>query len=117
MSSRLVRQLTSWIALLAILAVTFMPTITQAMSGSFGVEVCSASKVDGTAPAPAQGHHVLDHCPYCALHADLALPVLPPAGDAPVAVLFRELPAAFLAAPRASTTWSTAQSRAPPRLI
>ena len=115
MSSRLVRQLTGWIALLAILSVTLMPTLTQALSGSFGVEVCSAAQPGK--PRPAGDHHLFDHCPCCTAHADLALPVQAPPLVGPVAVLFRELPAAFLAAPRGSSTWSTAQSRAPPRLI
>lgn len=112
MSSRAIRRLASWIALVAILAMTFMPTITMAYSAAVaGQDVCSA---DTSRQLPGDGHHVLEHCPYCALHADVALPPLPPGTAVAVAVRFRELPAAFLEAPRVSGVWSTSQPRAPP---
>lgn len=112
MSSRPLRQLASWIALLAIVAVTFMPTLTRlASAGLDGVDVCTA---DDPRPAPADGGHALDHCPYCALHAELALPPVPPSASVRAAPRFRDVPPAFLAAPRATAIWSTAQSRAPP---
>ncbi len=112
MSLRAFRRLASWIALVAILAVTFMPTITMAFSGAdLGQDICSA---DTSRQLPGDGHHTLDHCPYCALHADVALPPLPPSTAVAVAVRFSELPAAFLEAPRATGVWSTSQPRAPP---
>jgi hypothetical protein len=112
MHSRVVRRLVSWIALLAIVAVTFMPTVTRAFSGIDLGSVCSAeSPRSGQAP---DGHSNLDHCPYCALHADLALPTEPRTVEPWVVAAFRELPQAFLQAPRATTVWSSAQSRAPP---
>jgi len=115
MSSRVVRRLASWIALVAILAVTFMPTLTSALSLPVGgVDVCSAD-ASRTSP-PADGHHTVDHCPYCALHAQLALPPVPSSAAGAMALRFRELPAAFLRAPRATGTWSTSQARAPPVL-
>lgn len=115
MSSRIVRQIASWIAVLAIAAVTFMPALTTVMSDApFDGVVCSADA--GPAGAPGGQPHALDHCPYCALHAELLQPAPAPAHAVAVALSFRELPAAFLRAPRASTTWSTAQSRAPPVL-
>jgi len=113
MSSRVVRRLASWIALLAIVAVTFMPTLSGALSArDGGAAVCSAD-APRNAP-PADGHHALEHCPYCALHAELALPPVPPGAAAVARLQFRELPAAFLQAPRATGVWSTSQPRAPP---
>jgi len=115
MPSRLVRKLAVWIALLAVLAVTFVPTLTQLRSSmTAGLDVCSA---DVSRRAPAGGeHHPLDLCPSCALHADLALPPLPGASLAAAGVRFVELPPAFLQAPRATGVWSTSQPRAPPVL-
>lgn len=114
MSPRALRPFASWIALLALLAVTFMPTITHALSARDGVDICSADSSRGS--APADPHHALEHCPYCALHADLAAPPMPAAAAAPAMAAFRELPPAFLQAPRATGVWSTSQPRAPPRL-
>lgn len=115
MSSRLARKLAGWIALLAVVAVTFVPTLTQlrsSVAGSF--DVCSS---DASRKAPASGEHaMLDHCPYCALHADLALPLLPPSPPAAADLGFVEQPVAFLQAPRASGVWVTSQPRAPPTL-
>ena len=114
MSSAAHRRFASWIALLALLAVTFMPTITRGFSGIDLGSICSAeSPRTGQAP---DGHANLDHCPYCALHADLALPIEPRTSDPGVAAAFLELPQAFLQAPRATAVWSSAQSRAPPSL-
>jgi len=113
MPLRTVRRLASWIALVALLAVTFMPTISSALSArGDGVEICSADAPPNS--GPSNGHHVLEHCPYCGLHADLALPLLPPGAAAELPMRLRELPAAFLQAPRASGVWSTSQPRAPP---
>lgn len=116
MSSRLVRKFAGWIALVALLAVTFMPTITSALSVQGDrIDICSATTPRN--PGTDNGHHVLDHCPYCALHADLALPVLPPTSAANTAARFRELPEAFLKAPRATGVWSTSQPRGPPAFV
>jgi hypothetical protein len=112
MPLRIVRRLASWFALVAILAVTFMPTLTMAFADArSSQDVCSA---DPSRTSGGDRHHALAHCPYCALHAEVTLPPLPPGTAAGAAVLFRELPAAFLNAPRASGVWSTSQPRAPP---
>jgi hypothetical protein len=91
-----------------------MPTITRAFSGIDLGSICSAES-SRTSQAP-DGHSTLDHCPYCALHADLALPIESRTTDPGVAAAFHELPPAFLRAPRATLVWSSAQSRAPPFL-
>jgi hypothetical protein len=119
---RLRRSVSGWIALLAILMVTFAPAVTGALSASRGLtwdQVCSA-----TAPAAANGAstggespaapHAFEHCPYCALHADLAPPPDPRQADAGSALAFRAYPAAFVHAPRANAVWANAQPRAPP---
>lgn len=114
MSSATLRRFASWIALVAIVAVTLMPTLTRLASVGFdGVDICAADHAGS--PAPADGGHALEHCPYCALHAELAPPPLPPSTSMRTAPQWREVPPAFLAAPRATAIWSTAQSRAPPR--
>jgi len=114
MSSASHRGIAGWIALLALLAVTFIPTITRGLSGFDLGSVCSAES-SRSSQAP-DGHSNLDHCPYCALHADLALPIEPLTADSGLAAHFHELPEAFLQAPRATMVWSSAQSRAPPAL-
>ena len=114
MSSRAFRSFASCIALVALLAVTFMPTVTRAFSAGDGVDVCSTDASRGSTRGDSQ--HTLEHCPYCALHADLAAPPMPAGAVARALVAFRDLPPAFLQAPRATGVWSTSQPRAPPRL-
>ena len=115
MPSRALRQLASWIALLAIVAVTFMPTITRALATGDRADVCSADFPRDSGSGDGS-RHALEHCPYCALHADLALPPPPATAAGGMLAGFSELPAAFRRAPRASAVWSTSQPRAPPPL-
>jgi len=90
-----------------------MPTIASALSEGVGqADICSADSSGSS--HPAEGHHTLAHCPYCALHAELALPPVPASAVAVKPLPFSELPAAFLRAPRATGVWSTSQPRAPP---
>ncbi|HEY9023659.1 MAG TPA: DUF2946 domain-containing protein [Burkholderiaceae bacterium] len=123
MSSRRGHRIaTHWIAVFAILLVTFAPSLTGLLSASRGQlwdQVCSA-----TSPAAAKtaaggdespaAPHAFEHCPYCALHADLAPPPDPRQADAGVPLAFRVLPAAFVRAPRSNAVWASAQPRAPP---
>ena len=117
------RTLSSWIALLAILLVTFVPSVTGAFRASTGLpwdRICSAANVavdkSGTPDAPAS-MHVFEHCPYCALHADLAPPPDPRVAQAGTALAFRAFPVAFTRAPRANAAWASAQPRAPPFFV
>src|ERR1700751_5286074 len=100
------RIVLSWIALVAILLVTFAPSATSALSASSGLPwdtLCSAANVRASGqerpntPAPL---HAFEHCPYCALHADLAPPPDPRLAAAGTVVAFRALPIAFTRAPR-----------------
>ena len=109
--------------MLAILLASLAPSVSQALGlakGGSWIEVCTAQGSkwlqgdwDGSGGAPASGH-VLDHCPYCSLHA----PVLgmPPAPGlvAPVPLPGHDRPLAFLAAPRTLHAWVSALPRAPP---
>jgi hypothetical protein len=123
MSTRRGRTVSRWIALFAILVVTFAPTLTGAFSARSGLpwdRICSAANAvvdpSGRRDSPASPH-AFDHCPYCALHADLAPPPDPRAAAAHVVVAFRAAPAAFTRAPRGNAVWASAQPRAPPRLV
>jgi hypothetical protein len=117
------RQLTTWIAALAILLASLAPSLSQALASSTGtnwIEVCTtqgskwiAPSKDGSERAPASAH-ALEHCAYCSLHApDLGLPPADQASQRP-SRLGLEVPSAFLAAPRTLHAWVRAQPRAPP---
>lgn len=117
------RRLTTWLAALAILFAALAPSLSHALasaSGSDWIEVCTiqgskwiATGEDGSERGPASAH-VLDHCPYCSVHAPTL--GLPPANDSvqPPSRRAHEVPLAFLAAPRTLHAWVSAQPRAPP---
>ena len=119
---RLRRKFSSWIAIVAILVVTFAPALTGALSASRGLtwdQVCSATastltKASSTGDESPATPHAFEHCPYCALHADLAPPPDPRLADAGTVLALRAFPRAFVHAPRANATWASAQPRAPP---
>ena len=106
----------------AILMVTLAPAVTGALSASRGMtwdQVCSATAPAATKAArtgdqsPATPH-AFEHCPYCALHADLVPPPDAREVDAGTPLAFRAVPAAFVRAPRTNAVWASAQPRAPP---
>lgn len=117
------RAVSGWIALLAILLVVLAPAATGAWSASSGLSwdrICSASKLASAGrdrPETPATPQAFDHCPYCALHADLAPPPDPRGADAGVAPAWRALPAAFVHAPRGNAVWASAQPRAPPLFV
>ena len=117
------RIVLSWIALVAILLVTFAPSATSALSASSGLPwdtLCSAANVGSAgqdAPNKPTPPHAFEHCPYCALHTDLAPPPDPRLAAAGTVLAFRALPLAFTRAPRSNTAWACAQPRAPPRFV
>jgi hypothetical protein len=117
------RIVPSWIALFAILLATFAPAATSALSASSGLpwdKLCSAANAASaradtpSTPAPA---HAFEHCPYCALQADLAPPPDARLSGVGTAVAFRASPVAFTRAPRGNAAWASAQPRAPPRFV
>lgn len=122
----------TWIAALAILFGAMAPTISRAMAATVSqaapadpsMEVCTMLGMKmilvadhvahGGKPAPVGTDHMLEHCPYCAVHATPAL--LPP--PAPT---LSALPAIAAAYPplfyRSATkpfAWSPASPRGPP---
>ncbi len=124
----------TWIALVAILALALLPTLSHAWAhvrgqGAGGwAEVCTtqgpqriAVDADGKladttiepAADPAGALH-LQHCPLCVLSLDV--PLLPPAAPAalPLALASAAPPAAFLHAPHTLHAWRSAQPRGPP---
>ncbi len=118
------RPFAAWIAALAVLLAALVPTVSHALSSARGlgwIEVCSAQgalwlRADGkdAKDAPA-APHLIEHCPYCSLHAPvLGMPPAPQAlALAPVAGEM-VLPASHGVAP-AQAAWASAQPRAPPR--
>lgn len=102
--------------------VTFAPSVTGLLSASRGQlwdQVCSATSPAAARSATSVGDspaapHAFEHCPYCALHADLAPPPDPRQSDAGVVLAFRAQPLAFEHAPRGNAVWTSAQPRAPP---
>lgn len=117
------RIVLSWIAFVAILLASFAPSVTKALSASTGLPwetICSAANVGtdrhGTPAAPALPH-ALEHCPYCALHADLAPPPDPRLAAGATEVAFGAFPVAVTPAPWARAVRAAAQPRAPPRFV
>jgi len=117
------RIVLSWFALVAALLVTFAPTLTEAMASTSGLPwetMCSAANATGDshgAPSSPAAPHAFEHCPWCALQADLAPPPAPQGSTATLALAFRAQPLAFTRAPRGNAVWTSAQPRAPPRFV
>jgi hypothetical protein len=121
-------RLPLWLALVAMLALALLPTLSHALTfargGAAWAELCTPqgmrlvavdaaqAAADTGAPAQAAGH--LEHCPLCALGADL--PMLPPAAPAALVLPLAaaDAPALFLHAPRTLFAWRSAQPRGPP---
>jgi hypothetical protein len=122
------QRLSAWIALVAMLAMALLPTLSHALAHARGgasswAEVCTPQgmrlvavsaddSLPGGAPAQAAGH--LEHCPLCALGADALAPPLslPPALVLPLGRA--GLPPLFLQAPHTLHAWRSAQPRGPP---
>lgn len=116
----------SWIACFAILLSALAPAISHAVqrdAPAGWTEICSFTGAklvrldDGGSGKPEPGQsqaHVLEHCPYCALHVDaLGLPPAAPAGPELLPLSFH-VPELFLLAPHTLHAWASAQPRAPP---
>ena len=122
----------AWIALVAMLALALLPTLSHALASGQGAgngpgawaEVCTPQGLAqvalddaaaGERPAPASsasGH--FEHCPFCHLGVDL--PTGPPAAAPGVwlAPAAHARPGRVPPAPRTGFVWAGAQARAPP---
>jgi hypothetical protein len=126
--SRAARSISLKMAICAILVGSLAPAITHLLrlGGPSGwTEICSALGVrfvpsDSADPGTEQPNrrtpqHLLEHCPYCTLHAaTLGLPPLPLAVPALTLPRFG-VPELFLAAPRTLFAWMASLPRGPPR--
>ncbi len=109
---RRTRSLAAWLALLAVLSASLVPTLARAAAAGAPAwaDVCSS---DGTRGLP-DAAHALEHCPFCAPNG---APLLPPAAAAdlvpPSLSHARPLFARDPVAP--ASAWRGAEARAPPR--
>jgi hypothetical protein len=119
------RQLAAWVALVALVLATLAPGISRAMAYSSGDawalgQVCSANaepRDAGTGAPSREAAHLLEHCPFCALHSDAIAPPPAPASGIDAPLLAHALPALFLHAPRPLHAWAAVQARAPPLFV
>jgi Protein of unknown function (DUF2946) len=122
------QRASAWLAVLAMLLMACAPTLTQAFGAerqASWMEVCSTVRTGTVADAAEPVHPVselpsvqlMDHCPYCSLHADV--PALPPSAVLPGLRidLAEHRPAAFWQAAATAHAWRSAQPRAPPSAL
>jgi len=122
------RRLSCALAIFAVLLGSLAPAISHALNAigdgaGAGMEVCTAlgakwvnaddAKSGRPAPAPA---HLLEHCLYCSLQAQLIGLPPPPVAVLHAPLLSFEVPQRFLSAPHTAHAWIAALSRAPPAL-
>ena len=122
---RATRALSLWFAVAAVLIAALVPAISRALgtgTSATWVQVCSSagskwvepgSGAGDTPSVPGSGA-LLEHCPYCSLHAS-AMAVGPVSvGLFTPLSLGHEFPVARLAARRPAHAWLTPQPRGPP---
>ncbi|MEY2687981.1 MAG: hypothetical protein RL375_2179 [Pseudomonadota bacterium] len=123
------QRLSCWLAILAMLVLTLLPTISRAMSTQVDAgnwaELCSASgpgsasQAHGDDDQGAPDHELaghLDHCAACRITID-AIDLAPgPVAALVLPVTGAEPPELVLQAPRTHHVWRRAQTRAPPEL-
>lgn len=121
----------AWFAIVAMLALALLPTVSRAMAQAqggrtAGAELCTAQGMvrvilDGApgdpaagpvSPETASGH--LDHCPFCSLSAQAAGLASAPPWPLTLVAAAGHLPPPCLQAPHTRLAWCSAQPRAPP---
>lgn len=125
------RTLSAWIAMLAILWVGALPSLSHVVAaGTAGqdarIEVCTASGMawvaaspasDPTEPASGPDDGSMASCHWCASHAPVAALVPgPSAGSAVPCSHLTSIPVTAPRTPRLSTPWFPLHSRAPPAI-
>lgn len=118
------RRLAAWIALVAMLALAVVPTVSRAWAFANGhalwAPVCTPQGVKLVAAAdaddaPAAAGQLLEHCAFCALAGDGAVPLPAAQAEPPLLARRAEMPARFLQAACTPHAWRSAQPRGPPR--
>lgn len=119
----------TWIAALAILFGAMAPAISRTMAAGDAraampdpaMEVCTMLGMKtvpaadhGAKPDPGKTDHMLEHCPYCAVHATPG--ILPPPAPSPTALpaLSASCPPLFYRSAATPFAWSPARPRGPP---
>ena len=123
--TRASKSIAAWLAAFGMLMAALAPALSHALGSEPArgwAEVCSALgwkivNVEPTSGSPrpaSDAGHLLEHCPYCSMHATWA--ALPPSPAATLALpaLSFELPRLFLRASRSLFAWTAPPSRAPP---
>ncbi len=109
------------------LAFALVPTVSRAMagtqSGSGWAEICTPQGVQWVSPdgerhdaSPDGAAPHVDHCHFCQLASDGAVPLPAAARDLMLPLGRCEPPRLFLQAARTLHAWRSAQPRAPPLL-
>jgi hypothetical protein len=131
-STRHRQRVTAWIAFFAIMLASLMPTMSRAIAAADAArsaeQVCSTGHHGGAhhgvAASPAS-HHTpshhdgalhLDHCGFCLTHAGSFGLAPTVASVLPVASGPEVHPPPLFQSRRVLVAWTTAQSRAPPRV-
>ncbi|MEI6028172.1 MAG: DUF2946 domain-containing protein [Betaproteobacteria bacterium] len=126
--SRFAQRPFVWLALMAMLALAVLPSVSHALAFARGgssawAEVCTPQGMRMVAVdagrqtdsgAPMQAAAMLEHCALCALGG--GAPALPASETAALRLLTGShiLPWLFLHAPRTLHAWRSAQPRGPP---
>jgi len=122
------RHLAHWIAIVAVLMSSMVPTVSQAVSlaqhgQGISIEVCSATGVKMTQVIDASVASVADelaqasgHCPLCVVHGSYVLPLNHELSFAKP-VNSNIYPQLFYHSPKPLFAWVALPSRAPPVLV
>ncbi len=118
----------TWIALVAMLALALLPTLSHALVHARGgpggwAEVCTpqgmrlvALDAADDAGVPAASPGSMEHCPYCAHAAGDAFMPAPAAPSADIRLPADTVPSLFLHAGRTLFAWASAFPRGPPQV-
>lgn len=125
------RRALTWIALLAMAALSLLPTLSHALASTGGPspwnEICTAQGMTSMADAGSPGESgqkpssdpslgKFEHCAFCGIGAGHLAPPSTTRVDLGAPELSNALPALFLQAPYPLFAWWSAQPRAPPPL-
>jgi hypothetical protein len=118
----------TWLALVAVLALALLPTLSRAWDGDAAaskthplVEVCTAeglkmvpSAEGADEPSPAHHADAFERCAHCVLGAAPVMPLPAVPVWQPADLRAQALPPLYLQVPHTLHAWACAQPRAPP---